>query len=146
MALCYIQKAMKCDIRMVVYALHNLIQVFKALSNSDGEMETCKLLYQVNHIAQHQILYQCLKNLSVRYVYSCILLQLTKVTSLLLHEFRDKCDIMGYVTLSHFRSKEFQRLHLPCKPDIKMYTDIHSDVSWESSCTLKEQATFIKAS
>ncbi|XP_065915508.1 uncharacterized protein [Dysidea avara] len=46
MALCYMQKAMKCDIRIIVYALHNLIQVFKASSNNDGEMEASKLLYQ----------------------------------------------------------------------------------------------------
>lgn len=48
MALCCIQKAMKCDIRMIAYALHNLIQVFKASSNSDGEMEAYKLLYRVS--------------------------------------------------------------------------------------------------
>jgi len=27
-----------------------------------------------------------------------------------------------------------------------MYTGVHSDASWESDCTSKEQATFTKAS
>ena len=54
------------------------------------------------------------------------------------------------VTLSHLRSKEFQRIHLPCIPQhretskctlvcIEMYPG-------KVVALLKEQATFIKAS
>ena len=47
MALSTIQKVMKDDERLLVYALHNLVQVFIGLSNPDGEMTASELLYQV---------------------------------------------------------------------------------------------------
>ena len=53
MALSAIQKVMKDDERLLVYALHNLVQVFIGLSNPDGEMSASELLYQVRMYANH---------------------------------------------------------------------------------------------
>ena len=54
-----------------------------------------------------------------------------------------------YVTLLHFRSKEFQRIHKPCIPhrrDTSKCTLLYiENVSRESGCTSKGQATIIKA-
>ena len=47
MALSTMQTVMKNDERLLVYALHNLVQVFIGLSNPDGEITASELLYQV---------------------------------------------------------------------------------------------------
>lgn len=47
MALSAIQRVMKDDKRLLVYALHNLVHVFIGLSNPDGELDASELLYQV---------------------------------------------------------------------------------------------------
>ena len=53
MALSTIQRVIKDDERLLVYALHNLVQVFIGLSNSDGEMAASELLHQVCITAMH---------------------------------------------------------------------------------------------
>jgi len=47
LALSTIQRVMKDDERLFVYALYNLVQVFISLSNPDGEMTANELLHQV---------------------------------------------------------------------------------------------------
>ena len=55
-----------------------------------------------------------------------------------------------YVTLSHLRSKEFQRIHLPCIPqhrETSKCTPVYIEMyPGKVVALLKEQATFIKAS
>ena len=55
-----------------------------------------------------------------------------------------------YITLSHLRSKEFQRIHLPCIPqhrETSNCTPVYIEMYPGKVVTLlKEQATFIKAS
>ena len=53
MALSTIQRVIKDDVRLLVYALHNLVQVFIGMSNSDGEMAASELLHQVCITAVH---------------------------------------------------------------------------------------------
>lgn len=47
MALSTIQRVIKDDERLLLYALYNLVQVFIGLSNADGEMAASELLHQV---------------------------------------------------------------------------------------------------
>lgn len=47
MALSTLQTVMKSDERLLVYALHNLVQVFIGFLNPDGELTASELLYQV---------------------------------------------------------------------------------------------------
>jgi len=50
--------------------------------------------------------------------------------------------LYAYVTLSHLRSKEFQRIHKPCQGYICIYTSVYPG---KVVALQKEQATFIKA-
>ena len=47
MALSTVQRVMKDDDRLLVYALYNVVQVFIGSCNPDGEMTASELLYQV---------------------------------------------------------------------------------------------------
>jgi len=57
--------------------------------------------------------------------------------------------ILRYVTLSHLRSKEFQRIHKPCIPhhrDTSKCTPVYIQMyPGKVVALLKKQATFIKA-
>ena len=59
MALSTMQKVIKDDERLLVYALYNLVQVFIGLSNPEGEMEANELLHQVcyNYVYLHTAWY-----------------------------------------------------------------------------------------
>ena len=48
MALSTMQKVIKDEERLLVYALYNLVQVFIGLSNPDGGMAADELLHQVH--------------------------------------------------------------------------------------------------
>ena len=47
MALSTLQRVIKDDERLLIYSLHDLIQVFIGLSNPDGIMASSDLLHQV---------------------------------------------------------------------------------------------------